>query len=62
MKFAVLLWAISCITVSAHAGDADWPSYGGDYAKTRHSALRQINRQNVAGLDQIGRASCRERV
>ena len=44
MKLAVLLWAMSCIAVSAHAGDADWPSYGGDDAKTRHSALTQINR------------------
>ena len=51
MKLAVLLWAISCIAVSANAGDADWPGYGGDDAKTRHSALTQINRDNVARLE-----------
>ena len=61
MKFAVLLWAISCITVSAHAGDAAWPSYGGDDAKTRHSALTQINRQNVAGLELAWQYDTREK-
>ena len=30
------------------AGDADWPRYGGDDGKTRHSSLTQINRDNVA--------------
>ncbi len=49
-EIAVLLWATSCIAVSAHAGDADWPRYGGDDAKTRHSPLTQINRDNVARL------------
>jgi len=32
------------------AGDRDWPAYGGDAGKTRHSPLTQINRDNVAGL------------
>ena len=50
MKLAVLLWATSCIAVGAHAGDTGWPAYGGDDAKTRHSALAQINRDNVARL------------
>src|SRR6187431_2586466 len=61
MKLAVLLWAISCIAVSAHARDADWPSYGGDDAKTRHSALRQINRHNVAGLELAWQYDTREK-
>ena len=30
--------------------DADWPRYGGDDAKTRHSPLAQINRGNVSRL------------
>lgn len=30
--------------------DVDWPVYGGDAAKTRHSALAQIDRGNVAQL------------
>ncbi len=34
----------------AHGADADWPTYGGDAAKTRHSALADINRGNVASL------------
>jgi quinoprotein glucose dehydrogenase len=35
---------------SAGAADVDWPSYGGDDAKTRHSSLTQINRDNVNQL------------
>ena len=43
------------VAMLAHAGvangaDADWPRYGGDDAKTRHSALTQINRGNVGQL------------
>jgi glucose dehydrogenase len=34
----------------AIAADHDWPAYGGDPAKTRHSPLKQINRGNVARL------------
>ena len=30
--------------------DAEWPAYGGDAAKTRHSPLTQINRDNVKQL------------
>jgi quinoprotein glucose dehydrogenase len=32
------------------AADADWPVYGGDAAKTRHSPLKQIDRANVGRL------------
>jgi quinoprotein glucose dehydrogenase len=32
---------------AAHSADTDWPAYGGDAARTRHSPLAQINRDNV---------------
>jgi quinoprotein glucose dehydrogenase len=35
----------------ATAADADWPVYGGDSARTRHSPLTQINRGNVGRLE-----------
>jgi quinoprotein glucose dehydrogenase len=35
---------------SLPAADADWPAYGGDASKQRHSALAQINRGNVKQL------------
>src|SRR5512134_2596526 len=35
---------------AATAADADWPVYGGDAAKSRHSPLAQIHRGNVAQL------------
>src|SRR5262245_61218568 len=41
------------LLVCAHAlaaADADWPAYGGDDAKTRHSPLTQINAGNVGQL------------
>ena len=34
----------------APAADRDWPAYGGDAGKTRHSPLTQINRDNVGEL------------
>ncbi|HEX6397192.1 MAG TPA: PQQ-binding-like beta-propeller repeat protein [Steroidobacteraceae bacterium] len=37
-------------TVTLHAADADWPAYGGDASKQRHSTLAQINRGNVGKL------------
>src|SRR3982751_5524921 len=61
MKFAVLLWVTSFFAVGAHAGDADWPAYGGDDGKTRHSALAQINRHNVAGLKTAWQYDTREK-
>ena len=45
-RHLIVLAALSHAAV-AHARDADWPVYGGDAAKTRHSALAQINRGNV---------------
>jgi quinoprotein glucose dehydrogenase len=41
-------WAMAAGVV--HAADVDWPAYGGDDAKTRHSPLTQINRDNVKQL------------
>ena len=49
MNRALLL--VACLNISsAMAADADWPLYGGDAAKTRHSALAQIHRGNVGEL------------
>jgi quinoprotein glucose dehydrogenase len=42
---SIFLWA-----ATAQAADVDWPTYGGDAGKTRHSTLAQINRDNVARL------------
>ena len=41
-------WLLLC--AAAGAADQDWPAYGGDAGKTRHSPLTQINRQNVRQL------------
>ena len=35
---------------AAAAADADWPVYGGDAGKTRHSPLTQIDRTNIKRL------------
>ncbi|HKU89356.1 MAG TPA: PQQ-binding-like beta-propeller repeat protein [Steroidobacteraceae bacterium] len=37
-------------SASLHAADVDWPAYGGDASKQRHSSLAQINRGNVGQL------------
>jgi quinoprotein glucose dehydrogenase len=37
-------------SVNLPAADADWPAYGGDATKQRHSPLTQINRGNVERL------------
>jgi quinoprotein glucose dehydrogenase len=39
--------ALLLLATGAFGADADWPAYGGDAAKTRHSPLAQINRGNV---------------
>jgi quinoprotein glucose dehydrogenase len=49
MRAALALTCLSCAAI-ALAADRDWPVYGGDAAKTRHSALVQINRGNVSRL------------
>jgi quinoprotein glucose dehydrogenase len=45
-------WAIYALLFvgSAQGADADWPAYGGDAAKTRHSTLADIDRDNVSSL------------
>jgi quinoprotein glucose dehydrogenase len=49
-----LLLLSACLSLSVAAiaagADADWPRYGGDAGKTRHSPLDQIHRGNVARL------------
>jgi quinoprotein glucose dehydrogenase len=45
---ACLCAAVACQPIGA--ADVDWPVYGGDAAKTRHSALAQIHRGNVHAL------------
>jgi len=48
--------AALCMTCSlASAADRDWPAYGGDAAKTRHSPLKQIDRDNVHRLAEAWR-------
>ena len=48
---ASLCLAFLCqLAGTATAADRDWPAYGGDAAKTRHSPLTQINRANVGRL------------
>lgn len=41
----ILVFAL--FAVAAQGADSDWPVYGGDAAKTRHSPLTQIARGNV---------------
>ncbi|MEO8018785.1 MAG: PQQ-binding-like beta-propeller repeat protein [Pseudomonadota bacterium] len=50
MKRVAILSLFSICAALGHAGDADWSAYGGDAAKTRHSGLAQINRDNVNQL------------
>ena len=50
MKRVYVVVAMLAHAGIANAADADWPRYGGDDAKTRHSALTQINRGNVSQL------------
>ena len=50
MKRVAILVAVLAGAGAVSAEDADWPRYGGDDAKTRHSTLKQINRANVSEL------------
>jgi quinoprotein glucose dehydrogenase len=50
MKRVYVVVAMLAHAGIANAADADWPRYGGDDAKTRHSALQGINRANVGQL------------
>jgi quinoprotein glucose dehydrogenase len=51
MHRLLLLFAASLFVHAAAAADADWPMYGGDASKSRHSPLTQINRGNVTRLE-----------
>jgi quinoprotein glucose dehydrogenase len=46
----VLLMGLCLLATPTLAADADWPTYGGDAGKTRHSPLAQIHRGNVSKL------------
>ena len=46
---AIAAGAVLC-AAAASGGERDWPAYGGGPAGIRYSALKQINRSNVAGL------------
>jgi quinoprotein glucose dehydrogenase len=50
MMARLLRWGVCLLAGGAFAGDADWPMYGGDAGRTRHSPLKQIHRGNVAQL------------
>ena len=47
MKQFWIAMAASLMATVGYCADVDWPSYGGDAAKTRHSPLTQIDRGNV---------------
>jgi hypothetical protein len=47
-------FAIPPASAQTGAKNGEWTTYGGDLASTRYAPLDQIN--------EIGRASCRERV
>jgi quinoprotein glucose dehydrogenase len=49
MKRAFLCVSLLLVGVAV-ARDADWPAYGGDATKARHSTLRKIHRGNVGKL------------
>lgn len=48
--YLTLLTCLALFPVPTQAKDTDWRSVGGDKACTRYSALKQINRSNVALL------------
>ena len=48
--FIVLL---SSLTAAANEKHSDWPTYGFDYANTRHVDVGDINRANVAQLEPV---------
>jgi quinoprotein glucose dehydrogenase len=51
MQRAAVVGLVFIWGAAAQAADVDWPAYGGDAGKTRHSTLTQINRDNVARLE-----------
>ena len=59
---AVLTLATIGVRGQSGAKNGEWTTYGGDLASTRYTPLDQINANNFNSLEEIGRASCRERV
>jgi quinoprotein glucose dehydrogenase len=51
MQRAAVVGLVFIWGAAAQAADVDWPAYGGDAGKTRHSTLTQINRDSVARLE-----------
>jgi quinoprotein glucose dehydrogenase len=50
---AAYFWLFTFLFIrTSFAKDIDWPSVGGDKGCTRYSPLKQINRSNVASLQQ----------
>ncbi len=53
--FLMAVASATMIAPESYAQDAGWPAYGGDQGGTRYSQLTQINRENVAQLEQAWR-------
>ena len=51
MRLAILAIFAVATSAGAQAGN-EWPAWGGDLAATKYSTLTDINRGNVAQLDQ----------
>jgi glucose dehydrogenase len=52
MRSQLVLWCAGAVLPALLSGQTGWPSYGGDPANTRYSALDQITPQNVSKLAQ----------
>jgi quinoprotein glucose dehydrogenase len=52
---AVLTTLALCAAAADKPRDRDWPMYGGDAGKTRHSTLDQLHRGNVSSLQEAWR-------
>ncbi len=61
MRAVIAGWFLVLSATNGHAADADWPAYGGDAAKSRHSPLAQIHRGNVARLETAWTYDTREK-
>ncbi len=55
MKRWSIILAAGAATVCSYAADTNWPAYGGSPEGTRYSALKQINKANVAQLKEAWR-------
>jgi quinoprotein glucose dehydrogenase len=57
----LLATVVLSAALPGRAADRDWRAYGGDAAKTRHSPLRQVRRENVRRLRLAWSYDTRER-